>query len=642
MHRVQELERAGRLEAAATLAEQLNLHGQAARLWEKACDFRRAAEQSLCAGKPESALVLAARIDAPLLFARSLEALSSRPELVRSCAERLKTLGFHAHAARLYEQLNQLREAAELNERARLPLTAARQYCSLGDLDAALRSLESELPPGRPTTLAKLARAQLFEQSGQLSQAASALQKVPEDDPLLSHALTALARVLAKMGIAGAARETLSRLVALTRSPPPPLEELADFSIEAPPRVSSGDATAELLLGRYEMTERVASTATARVYKAYDRVLERHVAVKWFSPMLLSGTGRDAFFHFEREVSVLRELNHPAVVPLLAYHPEGPQVILAWMPGGSLAERLARGPLPPSLGALIVARVLSALAAAHRRGVLHRDIKPANILFDERGAPYLADFGTAHVADHAETVTQGVIGTLAYMAPAQRRGDPANVASDIYSVGAVFWQILTGAPPEFGYAFLSEELSPEQRCVAQKLIDPQALPDSALSALALVEAQTWPSRTPRAAAAPPRNQPRSPPTPRLVERGHVRIDTLLERPIELLEAKPSLLERARLFAVADHPGLASVLKFDTEARLVWLESLPRRTDSRLARDDRAILRAALARLHEVGGFHGVVDLEHVGWRGSQPVLLFPCVTRSATLAEDLAKLERLR
>src|SRR5690606_25622064 len=99
------------------------------------------------------------------------------------------------------------------------------------------------------------------------------------------------------------------------------------------------------------------------------------------------------------------------------------------------------------------------------------DVKPDNILFDAHEQPYLADFGTAHVADHAQTVTHGLLGTLAYMAPEQRRGHPANVRSDIYSVGAVLWHVLTGAPPAQELPFLSDELSETGRALARRLID---------------------------------------------------------------------------------------------------------------------------------------------------------------------------
>src|SRR5690606_10336892 len=231
----------------------------------------------------------------------------------------------------------------------------------------------------------------------------------------------------------------------LGRSSTVPPAELAAF--DATSNREPSDANANLILGRYEVLETSASTATARVYRALDRVLGQTVAVKLFSPSLVSETGRDALLRFERETRVLSELSHPAVVPLLDYHPEAPAVVLQWMPGGSLQSRLERATLSPAVGALVASRALWALNDAHRRGILHRDVKPDNILFDAHEQPYLADFGTAHVADHAQTVTHGLLGTLAYMAPEQRRGHPANVRSDIYSVGAVLWHVLTGAPP---------------------------------------------------------------------------------------------------------------------------------------------------------------------------------------------------
>jgi eukaryotic-like serine/threonine-protein kinase len=632
-----DLETQGKYGPAAALAERLGRYGDAARLWERACRFDRAAEQYLAAAAPDRATLLAARLDDPTLLGRCLEALAREPRLAALALPRLENLGLFSAAARLSEQLADAEGAAARYERARQYFKAARLHQTRGDEAAAIRCLQLAVADEHATALSRLALALLWERRGQYLEATRLLQSIPTSDPLEPLALLTLERVLAAQNLQLAAREVRARLGRYPDASPSLPEELRAFA-----HTRAGGAPSDpLLFGRYEVLECVANTPTAKVYKAFDRVLEQLVAVKLFSPAIASGTGRDAFFRFEQEVEVLRELRHPNIVPLVAYHPEGPAVVLRWMAGGSLGERLAQGSVTPEFGAHVASRILSALAHAHRRGILHRDVKPDNILFDVAGIPYLADFGMAHVADHSQTVTRGLIGTLAYMAPAQRRGYPADVRADIYSVGAVFWHVLSGAPPEHNQPLSSENLGEEQRRLARSLIDPEAPTESASEAQALIERLTWPRiPTTRAPAVASRRQS-SADTQRLVGHDSSKFDCILERPVIVLESTPEILQRARCFASADHAGLSSIFSFDPRREQIWVESLPTQSDVQLSAEQRASLASALRRLHEVSGCHGCVDPEHLGWRGDQPVLLFPTSIRAATLGEDLARLADL-
>lgn len=620
----------------------MGLPGEAARLWERACRFERAAAQYLQASAPDRAMLLAARLDDPPLLEACIEALTKAPELGALVLPRLERLSLFAVAARLSERLGDTHGAAARYERARLYFRAARLHQNRGDEASAIRCLELEIADEKGTSSALLALAFIRERRGEYLEAARLLQKIPVGDALERLGLLTLERVLSALNLKLAAREVRARADRCAGTAPLAFDQLRAFA-HAPPGHPAGDATSDaVLLGRYEVLDRVATTPTAKVYKAFDRVLRQLVAVKVFSPAIAHGSGRDAFFRFEQEVDVLRDLRHPNIVPLLAYHPEGPAIVLRWMTGGSLKERLTRGEVSPELGAFVARRVLSALGHAHRRGILHRDIKPDNILFDAAGLPYLADFGMAHVAEQSQTVTRGLLGTLAYMAPAQRRGYPANVQSDIYAVGAVLWHVLTGAPPEQNQAFSCATLGEEQRRLARRLVDPEMLPASASEAQAQIERLTWPSLPAPEPPAPPPAETSSQGTQRLTGQGPIQFDRVLERPVLVLECTAEILERARRFASADHVGLASIFSFDPQREHVWVESLPRRSAAPLSAEQRATLALAIRRLHEVSGCHGCVDAEHLGWRGSEPVLLFPKSIRAATLNEDLAKLAELR
>lgn len=153
-----------------------------------------------------------------------------------------------------------------------------------------------------------------------------------------------------------------------------------------------------------------------------------------------------------REAEVLASLEHPAIVPLIDLVDEGDDLVLVmpYFSGGTLHDRVLRsGPLHPNEVGAIADRLLDALAAAHRQGVVHRDIKPANVLFDDDGQAHLVDFGVASARDHTVglTASEMVVGTPGFMAPEQARGEPANAAVDVFSLGATLAFAATGTGP---------------------------------------------------------------------------------------------------------------------------------------------------------------------------------------------------
>ena len=178
----------------------------------------------------------------------------------------------------------------------------------------------------------------------------------------------------------------------------------------------------------------------------------RPVAIK---RLALHGSALDmarARQRIAREAETLLRLDHPNIVRLLEVIDDGDDLILVmpYLAGGTLADQVrTHGPLSPDQVRLLAPPLLSALAAAHRQGVVHRDIKPANVLFDADGRPYLADFGVASLRDATSGLTASgmMVGTPEFMAPEQARGEDATAASDVFSLGATLAFAATGSPP---------------------------------------------------------------------------------------------------------------------------------------------------------------------------------------------------
>jgi len=215
-----------------------------------------------------------------------------------------------------------------------------------------------------------------------------------------------------------------------------------------------------VLSGRYELLEPVGRGGMGVVYRARDRELDRLVAVKVLPAELLRGEGFRA--RFRREARAAAGLAHPniAVVHDIGEDDGGeepvPYLVMELVEGVTLAELLEQGPLAPAEAGKVVAAVLEALEHSHGRQVVHRDIKPANIMVsfaEDRLRVKVMDFGIARLLSQTATrltATGAVIGTPFYMSPEQAEGEPADESSDLYSVGCVLYELLTGRPPFTG------------------------------------------------------------------------------------------------------------------------------------------------------------------------------------------------
>jgi serine/threonine protein kinase len=230
----------------------------------------------------------------------------------------------------------------------------------------------------------------------------------------------------------------------------------------------------------------------AEVYRAYDLRLERPVAIKRFT-----GTP-DALDRrrFDDEARLLAGLSHPGLVVVYdaGQFRDSRYLVMRLVDGPTLHATLDRGPLTVDKTAALAGRLLPTLAYVHTRGIVHRDIKPSNILIGLDGEPYLADFGLARLIDGDRITRSGeIVGTAAYLAPEQVRGRPATPASDVYSLGLVLLQCLTGRQEYQG--------SQAEAALARLTRDPE-IPDGLPAPVALLLADMThqdPARRPSAA-----------------------------------------------------------------------------------------------------------------------------------------------
>ena len=249
--------------------------------------------------------------------------------------------------------------------------------------------------------------------------------------------------------------------------------------------------------GPYRIVAPLGRGGMAAVYEAHDPSLDRSVALKVLPAEFL----HDPAFaeRFRQEARVAAKLEHPHIVPIHAYGIEGgrPWMAMRLVRGGSLADRVRRSPLAPREAASLLCDVAGALDYAHRQGIVHRDVKPANVLLDESGRAYLADFGIAKMLEGSSVATAtGLIqGTPAYMAPEQAMGGKVDHSADVYALGVMAFECLTGRVPYTGTTPVAVLMKHVQEPVPEPAAAEVAPPLTAVlrRCLAKTPSERWPS-----------------------------------------------------------------------------------------------------------------------------------------------------
>ncbi|TMQ20785.1 MAG: hypothetical protein E6J90_15570 [Deltaproteobacteria bacterium] len=469
---IEALVASGRHVEAARAASAAGHHARAAEIYERLWDFRAALEAARAGGDTARALRYAHELGDAAAVAEAMAALTATDDGTRTALDLLIRLRRHADAAPLAERLGDTARAIELYGRAHRALDAARLLETQGrDRDAG-RMLERALDLASDAERApiQLALGRILARRGAYPEATRLLQDARRDAALRPEAQRHLVATLAAMGLRDGARDALLELRGLDPSAPADLDQyLRGWRDQTTERKTGRDR--EVIANRYRLDRLLGAGASGRVFLAIDEVAGRSVAIKMF--FAAGARGGAAYERFVREARLASTLRHPSLVEVYDVSVERGFLVMEFLPGGSLAQRLAAGDrLTPVQARRMVLDVIAGLEAAHHRGVVHRDVKPANVFFDARGTAKLGDFGVAHLVDLGQTQTGGLIGTLAYMSPEQITGAAISIAADLYALGVTLFEALTGRLPFLGPDFVAQHLgepAPSPSAIAPEL-----------------------------------------------------------------------------------------------------------------------------------------------------------------------------
>jgi len=653
-HSIEALIAAGRHADAARAASAMGDHARAAEIYEKLWDFRGALGAATAGGDLARALRYALELGDSAAVGEALGALTATDDGTRTALDVLTRLRRHAEAAPLAEQLGEVARAIELYTRAHKDLDAARLLEAQGrDRDAG-RLLERALDLASSTERAaiQLALGRILARRGAYPEAARLLQDARKDAALRPEAQRHLIATLAAMGLRDGARDALLELRAHDPTLPADLDHyLRSWRDETTERKTGRDR--EIVANRYRLDKLLGAGASGRVFLATDEVAGKSVAIKMF--FAAGARGGAAYERFVREARLASTLRHPSLVEVYDVSVERGFLVMEYLPGGSLAQRLAGGErLATAQVRRMALDIIAGLEAAHHRGVVHRDVKPANIFFDARGTAKLGDFGVAHLVDLGQTQTGGLIGTLAYMSPEQITGAPISIAADLYALGVTLFEAVTGRLPFLGPDFVAQHLGEPAPSATSVAPDLAAGWDPILADL-LVKSPSERTSTlgdlrhrleSLDLGGGPRLGPRQRPISgthsiaALAEEGEARpryqfetplgrtaiselaraVDTVLDRSvvIERFDASDEAtraIDRARLLGRAQSPFVQRALSLDRATRVAVFEAPagaslaeapPQLPPAETVRMLKRLARAAAA-IHVVGGSHGAIS-----------------------------------
>src|SRR5215475_14304640 len=238
------------------------------------------------------------------------------------------------------------------------------------------------------------------------------------------------------------------------------------------------------LNGRYRLEARIGAGGMSTVYRAVDETLERPVAIKLMNREV--ATDSDQLERFRREARAVAQLSHPHIVGVIDYGEDDsrPYIVFEYVEGETLKERIRRnGRLPIAEAVAYAIEIARALGAAHARHIVHRDVKPQNVLVDEEGSAKITDFGIARTLDEEGLTADGrVLGTTDYVSPEQALGHQVTGQSDLYSLGIVLFEMLTGDVPFRG----ENQVAVAMKHVREPLPDVQELRPEVSATLAAV------------------------------------------------------------------------------------------------------------------------------------------------------------
>src|ERR1700722_8670474 len=254
------------------------------------------------------------------------------------------------------------------------------------------------------------------------------------------------------------------------------------------------------MVGQYELRDLLGEGGIGQVHAAYDTVLQREVAMKSLRPELLSDT--NFVDRFRAEATSLARLNHPNITTLFSLIPDGKNLymVMELVRGHTLDDILAKrnAPLEVRESLAIIAQAADGLAYAHSMGVIHRDIKPSNLMVAENGVLKIMDFGIARVRGSQRLTRSGsIVGTLAYMAPEQLRGEEGDESCDLYSLAIVLYELLAGSPPfnaTSDYELMQAQINTRPERLIPRVASLEPRVDAAImKALSKKPAQRFPS-----------------------------------------------------------------------------------------------------------------------------------------------------